>query len=63
MDLNELKKIISKTEYDIYCDTKKFNSLKGDIEDATNNLKALKREQESLREIVKKQKIEMMKEN
>lgn len=61
--LNELEKIISKTEYDIYCATKKFNSLKGDIEDATNNLKALKREQENLREIVKKQKIEMMKEN
>lgn len=61
--LDSLEKIISKTEYDIYCDTKKFNSLKGDIEDATNNLKALKREQESLREIVKKQKIEMMKEN
>ena len=61
--LDFLERIISKTEYDIYCATNKFNSLKNDIENATNELKAFKREQESLREIVKKQKIEMMKEN
>ena len=61
--LDFLERIISKTEYDIYCATNKFNSLKNDIENATSELKAFKREQESLREIVKKQKIEMMKEN
>lgn len=61
--LDFLERIISKTEYDIYCATNKFNSLKNDIENATSELKAFKREQENLREIVKKQKIEMMKEN
>lgn len=61
--LDFLEKIISKTEYDIYCATNKFNRLKGDIENATSELKAFKREQESLREIVKKQKLEIMKEN
>lgn len=61
--LDSLEKIIKKTEYEIYFATDKFNRLKNDIENATNELKALKREQESLREIVKKQKIEMMKEN
>lgn len=61
--LDFLEKIIGKTEYDIYCATNKFNRLKGDIENATNELKAFKKEQESLREIVKKQKLEIMKEN
>lgn len=61
--LDSLEKIIAKTEYEIYLKTDKFNHLKNDLEDATSNLKAFKREQESLREIVKKQKIEMMKEN
>lgn len=61
--LDFLEKIIGKTEYEIYLKTDKFNHLKNDLEDATSNLKAFKREQESLKEIVKKQKIEMMKEN
>ena len=61
--LDFLEKIIGKTEYEIYLKTDKFNHLKNDLEEATSNLKAFKREQESLREIVKKQKIEMMKEN
>lgn len=61
--LNELKKIIDKTEYDIYCATNKFNSLKRDIEDATNSLKALKKEQEELKEIVRIQKLKKTKEN
>lgn len=61
--LDSLEKIIEKTEYEIYLKTDKFNHLKNDIEEATSNLKAFKREQESLREIVKKQKIEMIKEN
>lgn len=61
--LDSLEKIIDKTEYELYFATDKFNRLKNDIENATNELKALKREQENLREIVKKQKIEMMKEN
>ncbi len=61
--LDSLEKIIDKTEYELYFTTDKFNRLKNDIENATNELKALKREQENLREIVKKQKIEMMKEN
>lgn len=61
--LDSLEKIIEKTEYEIYFATDKFNRLKETIENATNELKAFKREQESLREIVKKQKIEMMKEN
>lgn len=61
--LNFLEKIIEKTEYEVYLKTNKFNHLKNDLEDATSDLKAFKMEQESLREIVKKQKIEMMKEN
>lgn len=61
--LDFLEKIIRKTEYEIYFATDKFNRLKNDIENATNELKALKREQEILREIVKKQKLETIKEN
>ena len=61
--LDSLEKIIGKTEYEIYFATDKFNRLKKDIEYATSELEAFKREQESLKEIVKKQKIEMMKEN
>ena len=61
--LDSLEKIIGKTEYEIYFATDKFNRLKNDIENATNELKALKREQETLREIVKKQKLETIKEN
>lgn len=61
--LDSLEKIIEKTEYEIYFATDKFNRLKNDIENATNELKALKREQETLREIVKKQKLETIKEN
>lgn len=61
--LDFLEKIIGKTEYEIYLKTDKFNHLKNDLEDATSNLKAFKREQESLREIVKKQKLETIKEN
>lgn len=61
--LDSLEKIIEKTEHEIYFATDKFNRLKETIENATNELKAFKREQESLKEIVKKQKLEMMKEN
>lgn len=61
--LDSLEKIIEKTEYEIYFATDKFNRLKNDIENATDELKALKREQETLREIVKKQKLETIKEN
>ena len=61
--LDSLEKIIGKTEYEIYLKTDKFNHLKKDIEYATSELEAFKREQESLKEIVKKQKIEIMKEN
>lgn len=61
--LDSLEKIIDKTEYELYFATDKFNRLKNDIENATNELKALKREQENLREIVKKQKLETIKEN
>ena len=61
--LDSLEKIIDKTEYELYFATDKFNRLKNDIENATNELKAFKREQENLREIVKKQKLETIKEN